>query len=383
MAVSGALGTPTGAGRPVSWLLRLPGLRRYGARLSHAQRQIDSLRARVQGLRRRVRDDRARHATRIQDHKSRQLTADVLRQALGPRHRALLASSARDAALLRDREFTQRSGSYAEAIRAGADPSAATRQVTIEGLSWRVPLDAASRGDLSDRIVRDQWLPYEDILAVRELAIGTAMIDVGANIGTTSIPRVVLGDFAYVYAAEPDPINYACLVDNVAANGLQGFVLPDRVAIGAADGDAVLRRKTQIGTHHLTAGAAQPTDIAVPVRTLDSWTTSLGVDLSAVTFIKVDTQGWESHVLRGASRLLARRHIAWQIEFSPRLLKQAGASSADLLDQVEAHFTHFIDLGARTTPRARPIAQIRDATAALDRRERRYTDLLLYNAGSN
>ena len=383
MAVSGALGASAGPGPTVSWLLGLPGLRRYGVQLTHAQRQIESLRARLQGVRNRVRDDRARHATRIQDHKSRQLTADVLRQVLGPRHQALLASTVREAAVLRDREFSQCSPSYADAVGAGADASGPTRCVAIEGLSWRVPVDAASRGDLADRIVRDRWLPYERILAVRELALGTAMIDIGANIGTTSIPRVVLGDFAYIYAAEPDPANYACLVDNVTANHLQGFVMPDRVAIGAVDGDAVLRRKTQIGTHHITAAADRPTDITVQMRTLDSWTAQLGVDLSAVTFIKVDTQGWESHVLRGARQLLARRHIAWQIEFSPRLLKQAGSSSSEFLEQVEAHFTHFIDLDARTTPRSRPLSEIREAMGSLERRERRYTDLLLYNAGTS
>jgi FkbM family methyltransferase len=244
-----------------------------------------------------------------------------------------------------------------------------------------VPADEASKGALSDRILGEGWLPLEDILATRELALGTAMIDIGANIGTTSIPRVVLGDFAYVYAAEPDPANYACLVDNVAANGLRGFILPDRIAIGGADGEAVLRRRTQIGTHHLVATASGPTDIAVQVRSLDSWIAQLGADVAAITFVKVDTQGWECQVLRGASRLLARKHIAWQIEFSPRLLKQAGASSGDLLDRAEAHFTHFIDLGSRTTPRVRPVSQIREAMASVERRERRYTDLLLYNAG--
>ena len=382
MAISGALGPSTGPGRTVSWLLRLPGLRRYGAQLTHAQRQVESLRARLQGLRNRIRDDRARYATRIQDHKSRQLTADVLRQVLAPRHQALLASAAREAAVLREREFSPHSPSYVEAVRAGTETLASTRCVTIEGLSWRVPIDAASRGDLSDRIVNEGWLPFEHILAVRELAIGTVMLDIGANIGTTSIPRVVLGDFAYIYAAEPDPTNYACLVDNVASNGLQGLVMPDRIAIGAVDGEAVLRRKTQIGTHHLTATADRATDISVQVRSLDSWTTQLGVDLASVAFIKVDTQGWESHVLRGARQLLARRHIAWQIEFSPRLLKHAGSSSADLLAQIEAHFTHFIDLHARTTPRSRATAEIREAMASLERRERRYTDLLLYNAGT-
>ena len=365
------------------WLFRIPGLRRYGSQLTKAERQIESLRARLHGLRSRLRNRRTEFARRTQAHKSRQLAADVLRQVLAPRHQALVASSASQAAALREREFLQCSSAYVDAVRRDTAASRlATQLVTIEGLSWRVPLDVSSRGGLSDRIVREGWLPLEDILATRELALGTAMIDVGANIGTTSIPRVVLGDFAYVYAAEPDPANYECLVDNVTANRLQGFVLPDRVAIGAANGEAALRRKTQMGTHHLVSTASRSTDISVPVRTLDSWVARLGIDLASVTFIKVDTQGWEAHVLRGAARLLAHTHIAWQIEFSPRLLAQAGSSSADLIERAEVHFTHFIDLGARITPRSKPMSQIREAVAALERRERRYTDLLFYNAGA-
>ena len=69
-------------------------------------------------------------------------------------------------------------------------------------------------------------------------------------------------------------------------------------------------------------------------------------------------------------------------EFSPSLLEQTGSSSADLLELAEAHFTHFINLGARITPRSKPISQIREAVASLERRERRYTDLLFYNARS-
>ena len=285
--------------------------------------------------------------------------------------------------MLRESAFLQHCPAYSDEVQRNLEASdLATRLVTIEGLSWRVPVDAASKGNLADRIVREQWLPLENIMAARELALGTAMIDIGANVGTTSIPRVVLGDFSYVYAAEPDPANYECLVGNVTANGLQGFVLPDRIAIGAANGEATLRRKTQIGTHHLVPTASRPTDISVPMQTLDSWTARLDIDPASVTFVKVDTQGWEAHVLRGAARLLAHNHIAWQIEFSPRLLEQAGSSSAELLEQAEAHFTHFIDLRARITPRSRPIAQIRDAVASLERRERRFTDLLFYNAGS-
>ena len=103
----------------------------------------------------------------------------------------------------------------------------------------------------------------------------------------------------------------------------------------------------------------------------------LGVDVHAVTFIKVDTQGSESYVLRGAPKLLAQPHIAWQLEFSPKQLRRAGSSATDLLEQVERHFTHFIDLTARTAHRSKPISEIREALAQTGRT---FTDFILYKA---
>src|SRR5207237_8682550 len=94
-----------------------------------------------------------------------------------------------------------------------------------------------------------------EILETRELAVGRVMIDIGANVGTTSIPRALLGDFTCVYALEPDPANYACLVRNTVFNGVRGLVLPDRVAIGDSHGELTLRR-VKSGTHHLVTRAS-------------------------------------------------------------------------------------------------------------------------------
>ena len=359
------------------WLLRLPGLRRYGTQLLHARHQLTATIAKLDGLRERLRVDRDRFASIVGRHKARQLEPEVLRHVLRVRHTALLAAAPDDVVARRLGEFLQRSHSYA--LARGAAPAVAINRGSVEGLTWCVPADGSAPGGLADRIVREQWLPFHDILSTRELAVGTAMIDIGANIGTTSIPRVALGDFQYVYAAEPDPANYACLVESVRANGLEGRVLPDRVAIGASDAQAVLRRGAQIGTHHLVMAAARPEDMPVTAMRLDSWIAAMGIDVQAVTFVKVDTQGWESEVLAGAPALLAQPHIAWQIEFSPSLLKRSGASPDVLLAQLERHFTHFIDLGGSATPRARAVGALRESVAYVERRERRYTNLLLYH----
>ena len=231
--------------------------------------------------------------------------------------------------------------------------------------------------------MRRARLPLEEILKTRELAVGRFMIDIGANVGTTSIPRVLLGDFNAVYAIEPDPANYACLVRNIVVNGVRGLVLADRVAIGDTNGEMTLRTLTS-GTHHLVTRASKvPHDerVTVPCVTLDTWVERMGLDLSEVAFIKSDTQGWDARVLTGATRVLAHRHIAWQIEFSPAMLERSGRSVSEVYELLAQQFTHFIDLRNETAARVRATSELREALAYVGKTERRYTNLLLYSCG--
>ena len=119
----------------------------------------------------------------------------------------------------------------------------------------------------------------------------------------------------------------------------------------------------------------------VPVQLwpLDDWMAHVGVDAEAISFFKVDTQGSEVNVLRGAGALLARRHVAWQLELDPGLLVRAGATVPELLGLVEQHFTHFIDMGpAAPGARVRPVRDLAGALAYVGG-EHAKTDLLLYN----
>jgi hypothetical protein len=106
------------------------------------------------------------------------------------------------------------------------------------------------------------------------------------------------------------------------------------------------------------------------------------VDVNAVSLVKVDTQGWESHVLGGAARLLAAHHIAWVIEVSPRHLEAAGTPLTRLIEQCQAHFTHAIDLRAgHGKARVIAVADLPEALAYLSATETpSYTNLLLYHA---
>ena len=210
---------------------------------------------------------------------------------------------------------------------------------TIGGLHWTIPADKADVGSLSHRLLHHDWLPYDRIQQIRDFTVGGIMLDIGANIGTTSIPRVILGDAAYVYAAEPAPENFACLVANIQDNAVAGYVLPSQVAISSTNGTATLRVTEHIGAHMLTIKAQRkhPT-LEVPTVTLDCWAQQQRVDVSGVRFVKIDVQGWEGHVLAGARDLMTCRPIVWQLEISPGRVEKSGVTMADLVTQIGATF---------------------------------------------
>jgi FkbM family methyltransferase len=277
-----------------------------------------------------------------------------------------------------------RSGAYRDARELGAGRTeGCDGPIDVHGLRWWIPhQDAANTPGLEGRL-RNGRLPFKSILAGRELAHGTIMLDIGANVGTTSIPRVVLGDFQHIYAAEPEPRNYMCLVQNVLANDLGGFVLPDRVAIGSEDGEFTMRLTTNIGAHRVLSGdprRARPNRVVVPVRRLDTWVETLGIEPATIAFIKCDVQGWELRVMEGASRMLLQRHIAWQFEVSPKHLENAGTSLAEFCDAIRRSFDCFIDLTGQG-PRTRTTKELLVALGDLGR-VRRFTDILAYNTAT-
>ena len=252
--------------------------------------------------------------------------------------------------------------------------------VRIAGLVWWIPADDRKPGSLSDRLLHRE-LPLAEILRTRPFARGGVMIDIGANIGTTSIPRVLLGDVERVYGVEPDPANYACLQRTIADNGLTAHVVIDRVALGSIDGEAELLVASRLGRHRLlAAGIRKSSTIRVPAMRLDAWALRLGSDIDRVRYVKCDTQGWEAHVLAGAPDLLARRDIIWEMEICPPLLDSAGSNLDDLCATLATHFNWFVDLRADDeTLDRRPSAALAAAVRKAIAGPRNYTDVILGN----
>jgi len=139
---------------------------------------------------------------------------------------------------------------------------------------------------------------------------GMVTFDIGANLGyfTLLLARLA-GPHGRVYAFEPNPAMQGRLAENILLNpGLDdGRIKLETVALGAQAGEADFFCPVQ---GHDGAGGLKDTRraplqkvIKVRVTALDEFVSARGVE--KLDFIKMDVEGGELDVLRGAERVLS------------------------------------------------------------------------------
>ena len=180
------------------------------------------------------------------------------------------------------------------------------------------------------------WNP-DEYRAFREHARdGMTALDIGANAGAYAL---LLGQWAgrsgSVAAFEPSPSAFEGLRRHVRLNGLDGVVTPVRSAVGAAVGTLPFVVDAAAGEGHLASAAeAAAATTTVAVTTIDAFCARERI---APDFIKIDVEGAELDVLRGARATIerGRGRLALFVEFHPSLWPSRGISRADLERELE------------------------------------------------
>jgi FkbM family methyltransferase len=126
---------------------------------------------------------------------------------------------------------------------------------------------------------------------------GSIVIEVGANIGTLTVPLARLA--SRVIAIEAQPANASMLERNITDNGLTNVTVIDKAA-GARPGATKMRALDDLASKNFGGIAVGAGDLNVEVITLDS------LDVLYVSFIKIDVEGAERDVLLGARALIER-----------------------------------------------------------------------------
>lgn len=182
------------------------------------------------------------------------------------------------------------------------------------------------------------WAPATNRLFVEFFKArgGGMYLDIGANIGLTTIPVAQNREVTCV-AFEPDPVNFRHLTANVAANCPHGNVTLQPLAVYAHRCTLAFELADRnLGDHRIrpdhVAGSGQGRrEIRVEAVALDE----LIPEIPGPLAVKCDTQGAEPFVIAGGPRVLSRADLL-VLEFWPYGMTMLGADPEKIFDLIAA-----------------------------------------------
>lgn len=164
------------------------------------------------------------------------------------------------------------------------------------------------------------------------------VIDVGANYGMYTLGVAKrLGPRGRVIAFEPDARSLVLLEQNVRLNHFERQVNCVGACVGDHDGttDFFAAIDPSFSGIHDTGRSETSSHLTLPIRTLDSILAELGA--TQVSLVKIDVEGAEWEVLRGAQQTLANSDPVIMLEISQKNLDdQRGGKLRVELERLES-----------------------------------------------
>ena len=233
---------------------------------------------------------------------------------------------------------------------------------------------------------------------------GRLFVDIGANIGTSTVSALVSHRFGSAVACEPEEENYRLLRANVVLNELEERVTAMRVGVSDRAGHSNLvvsggpagksrvvldrrrvldRLESRVG-RRLEDPDIDPPEITVTdleLVTLDGLAQSGIIELEHLGMLWIDAEGHEGHILHGAGSL-ADTGVPVVFEFHPTGLEAEGTRG--IVNEIAGQcYTHFVDVRRQEADeerfRLRPVTELaRFAEHFLDpSNTASYSDVLL------
>ncbi len=201
---------------------------------------------------------------------------------------------------------------------------------------------------------------------------GMVAVDVGANIGlwTVCLAKRV-GREGQVHAFEPSKQTADVLNRNVVLNRIDYIVSVHQLALGGQIGDGCLISPKGGGDADRFLGSKEEQNVwqseVVRVSTLDHW--AKGQKLrEGVQFIKIDCEGSELHILRGAERtLVGAKQCMAVCEWNPAACERMGYDVSEIYDCFRKYgfVVRFLEPGKNVWVTERPPGEFNGNIVAL------------------
>lgn len=186
--------------------------------------------------------------------------------------------------------------------------------------------------DISDYM---QWLIYFGILAEPRqtlydlVSADSTVLDIGANIGETTLAFSKLtGEKGKVYAFEPDPDTYEKLERHVALNHCSNVQLIN-AGLGSSEAEVILESNENNSGGNRISSAKGIKGKKIHIITLDEFVKNKKLKL--IHLIKIDVEGYEFFVLKGAEKTIENLKPVLFIEVVDDFLKNQGSSAEELV----------------------------------------------------
>lgn len=172
----------------------------------------------------------------------------------------------------------------------------------------------------------------------RFLRPGDTFFDIGANIGLFSLHAAeVITESGTVHAFEPTPTTFTRLLENIELNGFEKIITPNNLGLSSTSGKLMLNTSSDghdaWNTFSTKSELAFDCQVEMPVKTLDEYMLENNLSAKDIRLIKMDVEGWEMEVVKGAKKLLESDDSpVFMVEFTETNLFAAGTNCYELYD---------------------------------------------------
>jgi FkbM family methyltransferase len=193
--------------------------------------------------------------------------------------------------------------------------------------------------DLSETVDHFIFFNYQDLTLNSFFSLAdkaNVILDIGANIGWTALSFAKRNPEAKIIAFEPHPITFEKAARNIRINDINNIEL---LNIGLGESTSILKMY-EVSDHNSGMNRIVLTDEDLPyrevqIKRLDDVMNSLGI--KKVDLIKIDVEGFEAFVLKGASDVLAQCNATILMETDDGFLKYNGSSARELISILQGY----------------------------------------------
>lgn len=209
---------------------------------------------------------------------------------------------------------------------------------------------------ISEKIFIDgsfEFLAFErTIEIIKKFNKLNTLVDIGANIGTTSIPALTKGFFKNAIVIEPEIKNFRILMSNIYLNNLEKRITAHNLALTDKENSLLYLEifkegnngKHKVSKENLINKKFDSENIQkAKGNTLDKIAPNITREDS---LIWMDAEGYEGIILKGANSTIVKK-IPLVVEFDPVMMSEY--HSFNHFKLLFPHYSVFYDLSHKTT----------------------------------